>query len=370
MRTLMVIAEMGTGGAETVVDDLATHFVARGDEVAVASEPGWRASALQERGVRTLDLPLRSRGPAALAASAARIRAEVRRRPVEVLHAHNLRASVAAHLGARVPRRRVPLVSTVHGLADDAYPSAARVLERICDRVVAVSDDVAAALERHGLRRTPLDVVENAAAVPPAHDRERVRGELGLPTDVPVVLCAARLADPKRHDLLIEAWGRVPAPALLLVAGDGPHRDRIAAQVRAAGLDDRVRLLGRRDDVPRLLAASDVVVLPSDREGLPMTVLEALAAGVPVVASGVGGLRSLDPRTVELVTPGSTDALAAALVGLLADEDHRAALAARGRTEAATRFSVDIMRDRYQRIYDELDRSSEAAVTRRARDWT
>lgn len=352
----MVIAEMGTGGAETVVGDLATHLVGRGDHVVVASEPGWRSPGLRERGVGTLDVPLRASGPIALARTAARIRGEVRRRPVALVHAHNVRASLAAHLGTRSLRRRVPLVSTVHGLADGDYRSAARVLDRISDRVVAVSDDVAARLSDHGLRRARLEVVENAATDPGRPDRAQARAALAVPPSAPVVLCLARLAPPKRHDLLLEAWVDVAPPALLLVAGDGEHRAALEAQVRTAGLEERVRLLGARADVPRLLAASDLLVLPTDREGLPMTVLEAMAAGVPVVASAVGGLRSLDPRSVELVEAGSASALAATLSALLADPARRADLAARGRAESRTRFSVATMRDRYQRIYDELDR--------------
>ncbi|MEJ2848708.1 glycosyltransferase [Nocardioides sp. CCNWLW212] len=357
MRALMVIAEMGTGGAETVVSDLVAHLADQGDHLAVASEPGWRAEHLQERGVRTVAVPLRSRGPGALGVAAARIRGEVLRRPVDVLHAHNVRASVAAHLGARWPARRTPLMSTVHGLAESDYPAAARVLDRVADRVVAVSDDVAARLEQHGLRRTRLDVVENAAGVAVGPGRDRARADLGIAPDVPVALCLARLAPPKRHDLLVEAWQRVPAPAVLLVAGDGEHRDRVEEQVRAAGLEHRVRLLGQRRDVARLLAAADVLVLPSDREGLPMTVLEAMAAGVPVVASAVGGLRSLDARTVELVAPGSPAALADGLLRVLGSASQRAEMAARGRGVAAARFSVETMRARYQRIYDELNRS-------------
>jgi glycosyltransferase involved in cell wall biosynthesis len=350
----MVIAEMGTGGAETVVAALATHLADRGDHVAVASQPGWRTPGLREHGIRTVAVPLAARGPGALAVAAGRIRREVLRRPVDVLHAHNVRASVAAHLGARWPTRRPPIVSTVHGLAEEDYPTAARVLDRVADRVVAVSADVADRLEGHGLHRARLVVVENAAETGPPLDRARARAELGVPAGVPVVLCLARLAPPKRHDLLVAAWQRVPEPALLLVAGDGPERDRLAGLVRDAGLEARVRLLGTRSDVGVLLAASDALVLPTDREGLPMTVLEAMAAGVPVVASAVGGLRSLDPRTVALARPGSADDLAARLVEVIGDPARRSEMAARGRAEAATRFSATAMRAGYQRIYDEL----------------
>ena len=127
MRALTVIAEMGTGGAESVVADLAGHLVATGHEACVASNGGWRADALAADGVATLAVPLRASGPTRLARAVARLRRETAARPVDVVHAHNVRASLAAHLGTRAGRRsRPPLVTTVHGLADGDYARAAR----------------------------------------------------------------------------------------------------------------------------------------------------------------------------------------------------------------------------------------------------
>jgi glycosyltransferase involved in cell wall biosynthesis len=168
--------------------------------------------------------------------------------------------------------------------------------------------------------------------------------------DRPVVLCAARLAAPKRLDLLLDAWPET-GDALLLVAGDGP--DRAALEARARPLGERVRFLGTRRDVGRLLRAADLLVLPSDREGLPMTVLEAMAAGVPVVASDVGGLSALGDA-VELVAPGSAAAVAAGVRRVLGDAERRAALLARSGTLVQTRFSSAGMMAAYEFLYREL----------------
>lgn len=352
MRALTVIAEMGSGGAESVVADLAGHLVAAGHEARVASNGGWRADELAASGVTILAVPLRASSPSRLARTVARIRRETAARPVDVVHAHNVRASVAAHLGTRVGRAsRPPLVTTVHGLADGDYRRAVRLLA-VSDLVVAVSDDVGGRLADAGLDPARLRVIENAVP-PPVDDptvRDAVRRELGLAGQSPVVLCVARLAAPKRIDLLLEAWASVP-DATLLLAGDGV--DRAALERRAASLS-RVRFLGERRDVARLLGAADLVVLPSDREGLPMAILEALAAGVPVVASSVGGIRQLGADAVELVAPQCADALATGIRRVLDDPQRRRALVSAGREVVNRRYSSSRMQSQYDSVYESV----------------
>jgi len=253
----------------------------------------------------------------------------------------------------------------VHGLADDAYRPAATILRRCSDLVVAVSDDVRDRLLAAGLPAHRLRVIENAVPAPPPAREERldVRQELEIPDDRPLVLCAARLAPPKRHDLLVDAWPRVP-DAQLVLAGDGPGRAAVAARVDRSAAADRITVLGDRSDVGRLLAAADVLVLPSDREGLPMAVLEAMAAGVPVVASAVGGLCGLDRDCAVLVEPGRADALAAGLQDVLADPARRAGLAAAGLDLVRRRFSSVRMVDRYRSVYEIGLDGEESVVTK------
>ncbi|WP_372729091.1 glycosyltransferase, partial [Nocardioides sp.] len=222
------------------------------------------------------------------------------------------------------------------------------------DLVVAVSDDVADRLRAGGLPEARLQVIENAVTVSALPGRSEARAALGLAADADVVLCLARLIPPKRQDLLIEAWSLMEGRPQLLLAGDGPARADLEEQTRAAGLESRVRFLGDRRDVARLLAASDVLVLPSDREGLPMTVLEAMSAGVPVVASAVGGLATLDPDAVELVAPHSAQALASGVSRLLADETRRTTMTEAAATLIRSRFSAPVMRERYQLAYSRL----------------
>jgi glycosyltransferase involved in cell wall biosynthesis len=344
VRIVHVIAEMGSGGAEALVEDLARHRLGLGDAVTVASAGGRRAEALATEGARLVPVALhrRSAWKAVLGAAGA---ARSLRGQADVVHAHNVGAALVAHLAARWPRRRPPLVVTVHGLPAADYPRAAGLLRRTADLVVAVSETEREKLVAGGLPSDRVRVVDNAVAQPAPYDRARARQELGLDPDVPVALWVARLAPPKRPDLLVEAWRAVPEPAVLLVAGGGPL---------AVPEAERVRVLGERSDVSRLLAAADVYCLASDSEGMPMAVLEAMSAGVPVVATGVGGLVAGCTGAARLVPPGDAGALAAALTELLASPSRRAELAAAGRERVAERFSVAAMRGAYDAVYAAL----------------
>jgi glycosyltransferase involved in cell wall biosynthesis len=351
MKVLQAIAEMGSGGAEAVVETLTLRLLADGDVVALASAGGRREAALAAAGARVVRLPLAHRSAGGAARAALALARRTRTSPPDLVHAHNVGAAVVAHAGARWPRRRPPLVVTFHGVADADYPRAARLLRRTADVVVAVSPSTGERLADAGFPRDLLRVVQNAVAAPPVHQRATARRALDLSDDVPVALCLARLVPQKRHDLLVAAWAQVPAPAVLLVAGTGPLRDDVAAAVSRAGLGDRVRLLGERSDVPVLLAAADALCLASDWEGLPIAVLEAMSLGVPVVATAVDGLVAGCEGAARLVPPRDVTALGAALRDVLGDPAERARLATAGLARVAERFSPDAMWSAYRAVY-------------------
>ena len=338
MRVAHVIAEMGAGGAEALVEDLSRYALARGDAVTVVSAGGRRAESLAREGARLVSLALHRRSPVRALAGAAGAAPRLRRR-YDLVHAHNVGATLVAHLATRWPGRRPPLVATVHGLPAGDYAKAARVL-RLADLVVACSETERAALASAGVDSV---VIDNGVTALPAPSRAAARRALGLGDDVPVVVWVARLATPKRPDLLARAWESVPAPAELLVAGSGP----------LAISGPRITSLGDRSDVGTLLAAADAYVLASDSEGMPMAVLEAMAAGVPVVATDVGGLASCGDAA-ELVPPGDATALGAALRRVLTDPGERARLSAAGRALVAARFSAAAMREKYDAVYADL----------------
>ncbi|MEV6445537.1 glycosyltransferase [Amycolatopsis sp. NPDC051716] len=326
MRVLHVISEMGAGGAETLV----AGMVARGEDYgwvsAVAGGGGFRADALAAAGTPVFPVPLARRSKAGVlkAAWAAR-RAIARFRP-DVVLAHNVGASLVARL-ALAPGRRRP-VTVFHGVAEPDYPAAARILRRTSGRVVAVSTATADRLAASGLER-PV-VIRNAVFPrPPVFGRAEIRASLGVPERTPVALCLARLEPQKRHDVLLDAWASVGGDAVLWLAGDGSLRPEL--ERRAQELGRRVEFLGTRADVPDLLAAADVTVLTSDWEGLPLAVLESMAAGRPVVATDVGGIAGvLAGGGGIVVPPADPAATAAALTTLLFDPAVRETTALEG----------------------------------------
>ncbi len=344
MKVLTVISELGVGGAETIAVTLATAAAADGHEVVVASGPGHRIEELRPAGVQHLPVPLVGRSPLDLARTLGTLRSVGQ---VDLVHAHNPKATLLARLAVG---REVPILTTLHGVPSEERATAARILRWASDRVVAVSQYVGDRLARDGVPAARIEVVNNAVEPLPPYSRDRARAELGLAADAIVGLCLARMVDQKRHDLLVDAWSRVGGGGVLLLAGDGPRRAEVAAAVVRRGLGPSVQLLGERSDVPRLLAASDFLVLPTDWEGLPISVLEALSAGLPVVASRVAGLVEHFAGAVRFVEPGSVASLAEGLDEVLGSPAVRAELAARGRM-AATTYSAVAMVDRYREIY-------------------
>ncbi|SMD20979.1 glycosyltransferase [Lentzea albidocapillata] len=308
MRVLHVISEMGAGGAEALVAGMALAGGDVGWESAVASGGGFRVDALRAGGVSVFDVPVARRSPLGVVRAAWAVRVAVRRFRPDVVVAHNVSASLVARIAS--PRR--PVVTVFHGVAEADVPGAVKVLRRVSTVVVTVAAAASARLRDAGLGS--VVVIPNAVfPSAPTTDRATVRARLGTPLDVPVALCPARLEPQKRHDVLLDAWSQVPGDCELWLAGDGSLRAELEA--RAPG---RVRFLGTRTDVRDLLEAADVTVLTSDWEGMPIALLESLAAGRPVVASDVDGVREvlsggggvLVPRR----SPGQT---AKALRGLL-----------------------------------------------------
>lgn len=325
-RVLHAISEMGTGGAERLVVELVDGGAARGWHSEVASGGGRHADDLAGRGVVTHPVPVVGRNPWRLWRAVRAVRRALRSADPDVVLAHNVVMTLVVRL-AMGRSRRVPLVTVFHGVAPEHYPRAARVLERRSDRVVVVSDAIGRRLRAAGLSGRPVHVIRNAVTVAAPGARAAARRDLDLPPNAPVALCLARMVPQKRHDLLLRAWEKVGGDAVLLLAGDGPLR----AGLEAAGHGDRVRFLGVRTDVPRLLAATDITVLTSDWEGLPLVVLESLAASRPVVATDVDGLREvLGDGAGLLVPPGDADAVAEACELLLSHPAERTRLAAAG----------------------------------------
>jgi glycosyltransferase involved in cell wall biosynthesis len=350
MHVMFTVAEMGSGGAEAVVATLVRGTVAGGADVTVASHGGWRAAELRTQGVRLVPVPLRGRRPVDITRAIVALHKQQSRSQVDLVHAHNVKSAVVSAAGSPW-RQHVPLVVTLHGVPNGSYHNAARLLRRSADWLVAVSDDVAERVSGAGFPSSRMSVIENAIDTPRAHDRSQARSRLGISPEVPVALCVARLVPQKRHDLLVDAWRRMPNDAVLVIAGDGATRPSIEKAIKQSGQADRIRLLGERHDIDWLLAAADVCVLPTDWEGLPISVLEAMAAGVPVVGSAVTGMSLFSSDAIELVPPGSSSALADGLRHVLFDEGRRRQLTTAGVALTRDRFSPAHMWQQYRSLY-------------------
>jgi glycosyltransferase involved in cell wall biosynthesis len=233
-----------------------------------------------------------------------------------------------------------------------------RLLAPVVHRFIAVSRHMADDLcHTFAIPLEKIRVVHNAVAAPAAAQFDG-GSEPGLNrggTGLKVVLTPARLHAQKGHRYLLEAALLVP-DAIFVFAGDGPERTSLEDQSARLGLRDRVLFLGRRDDIPALLAQCDVCVLPSLSEGLPLAVLEAMAAGTPVIGCAVGGVPELvaDGQTGLLVPPADPQALAGAIRCLLSNPGLARQLAAAGHARVLQDFSVSTMVARITAIYEEL----------------
>ena len=276
---------------------------------------------------------------------------EIRRFRPHIVHTHTAKAGVLGRLAAFV--NRVPVrVHTFHGHVLHGYFSPpvsrlVRLVERVLARgttaLVAVGERVRDELVEAGIgQRDRFTAIAPGVEEPPAIDREIARQLLGLPLEVPVVMFVGRLTAVKRPDRLVEAFGmvleRIPE-AVLAVAGEGELLEEVRRSVERLG--DSVRLLGWQSDVGRLYAAADLVVISSDNEGMPMTLIEAAMAGVPGVTTDVGSASEVvvHGSTGLVVAPDARD-LADAIIVLLVDDDRRSDMGRAAAEQAIVRFGA------------------------------
>lgn len=222
---------------------------------------------------------------------------------------------------------------------------------------MAVSEHHAGRLIASGIPASRVAVVRNGIEVEryESGDRVATRAALGVAGGAPLILVPARLHPAKGHRDLFAALTdirRVHPEVRVLFAGDGPERAALEALARTTPSAGTVRFLGHREDLPDLLAAADLVVLPSRAEGLPAALLEALAAGRAVVATAVGGVPEAVTDGVQgrLVPPGDPTRLAAAVLELLASPAQRAALAAAGRARVGREFRAEAATRRHEQV--------------------
>ena len=359
IKVLHISHSLRTGGLERIVWDLASGGGEHGFrcEAAVLAEEGAVGRSLRASGVVCHRLGKR---PGLDWRVVWRLAGLVRRRAIDLLHAHNEGAGLYAGLAGRLVRR--PVVTTRHGLSfgGSRYNRwLRRAAGLLSSRTVCVGRSVLElAREQDRLPPSRLRLIYNGVDTarfrPDPQARRRVRRELGL-GDEPVLISVGRLAPEKDQGLLLLA-AAVLEGVTLLVVGEGPLRPRLERLAAELGVGERVRFLGERDDVEHLLAAAEVFVLSSRSEGVPKAVLEAMAAGLPVVATAVGGVPEVVvPGGTGLLVPGGRgEELVRAVAELLAHPARARAMGRAGRRRVEERFSLEAMLAAYAALYREL----------------
>lgn len=361
---LQVVLSLDPGGTERLVVEIVRRLQARMPmAVCCLDSPGAWADRVTALGVPLHALgrqpgfhPLLSRSLAGVA----------RRTGATVLHCHHYSPFVYGRLASLVtPGTRA--VYTEHGRLSDAPPSTKR---RLANHVImagarelyCVSHDLRAHLVREGVPDR-LQVIWNGidpGEAPTPAGRAAARAALGCAADEVLVGAVARLDPVKDVPMLVEAVARaarVQPNLALAVVGDGPERAAIAAAVVRHGAGDRVRLLGHREDVRALLAGVDVFANSSTSEGISLTLLEAMAAERPIVATAVGGTPEVvvDRETGRLAPARDAAAFADALVETAADPARARARGEAGRRRLLAHFTIDEMVRRYEAIYRSRD---------------
>ncbi|GIF26868.1 glycosyltransferase involved in cell wall biosynthesis [Actinoplanes tereljensis] len=338
--SVALVLASSTGGIGQHVASLARGLRAAGCEVLVCGPAATdELFGFTAGGATFVPVEIPANPGAQDAGAVRQLKAALASRPIDVVHAHGLRAGFVAGLA----RPGVPLIVTWHnavlakGLRGQASALVERIVARNATLTLGASDDLVDRARAVGARNVRLGAVAAPTLKPAKRSRAAVRAEFRLKADTPLILTVGRLHPQKRYDLLVDAAARWrdldPAP-VVVVAGSGPSYMSLAQ--RSSERHAPFYLLGHRKDVPDLLAGADLAVVTSDWEARQLFTQEALTAGVPLIATAVGGVPGLVDDAAVLIPPGDLEALDTAVREMLADPAMRADYRERGLLQAAT----------------------------------
>ncbi|HEY3383879.1 MAG TPA: glycosyltransferase [Vicinamibacterales bacterium] len=361
IRLLQVTHDLEIGGLQRVVATLCravdqTRFDVR---VLCLRALGPFTANIEQLGIPVTLIPQTGKTDYLSFLKVARI---LRSERIDVIHTHNTQPFIDGTLAALLSGVRT-IVHTDHArdFPDKRrYMVAERVMATFAYRVVGVSEHTSANLQRYEripgrkIETIPNGIDGSVFDIPV--DREAKRRKLGIPDDAVVLGIGVRLTDQKGITYLLKALPKVVARfprVVLVVAGEGPLEEDLRVEAEHLELAGHVKFVGPRTDMPELLKVFDLYVLPSLWEGLPMVLLEAMAAGCPIVATNVGGVSSAIETGVNgmLVPPSDPEGLADAITTLLGDQSLRRRFAENARQVFEMRFSAETMTRRYERLY-------------------
>ena len=374
-RVLFVLNHAGAGGTERYLETLVSHLVpSRMEAMLVYNEEGPLLDRLRALGIRCEKFPMRSRFDVRAAFRLLRI---ARRFDADVIHSMFLRehylAAMAHLLGCRSRR-----MCTVHLMLEQVSNPPVYWLDRFVyrgmDAIITVCRKLGEQMQSaYGIPADRIHPILNgvvpseASAQEIAADRERIRQELGISNESTLYLTAGRFSEEKGYDFLLEAIRRFCVQKVqssgtaqkerFLFAGDGPLLPVIREQLDKQDLADGVILAGYRRDLPALLHAADVYVSPSRTEALSLSILEAMDAGLPVIATAVGGTPELihaEWGNGRLVPYGDADALGEVIASLASDADVRRVMGNSGKVLLREKFALDAMLRQTAALYDAM----------------
>lgn len=364
MKVLHIISSGGMYGAEAVILNLSRTLNECGHRSALgvfsnSSNPNLQLHENATReGIESHLIPCKGQIDWSVAAG---IRELVAGMGADVVHAHGYKADVYVYFALR--GTRTPMVSTCHnwlkdGLLVSVYGGVDRFVLRQYARIVAVSDEVKQRLLRAGVAEEKIRQIRNGIDLRPFADAISSDSLGGVREGGLRVGWVGRLSREKGADVFLRAAAYVLAEvpgARFVVVGEGPDRDKLELLVDELGIREAVSMVGRRDDMPSVYAALDLMVSSSRQEGLPMAILEGMASRLPLVATAVGDVPTvvMDGRTGVLVPAEDVDALATGILGLLRDAARREQLGTAARRLIEEEYSAERMTADYLRVYEE-----------------
>lgn len=362
-RILQLLHSLTTGGAEVLADRFGRRFAETYDvQFACLDEIGEIGRNLQSDGFQVHQL---HRGQGLDLACVRRLSRLIRKESIDLIHAHQYTPFFYA-LASRGLGTSRPIAFTEHGRFLPDYPRPKRMLfNRIMvrkrDRLIAVGKDVRRALiENEGLSSARVEVVYNGIALDRfdsskyPNARQHLLSQLNLSDDTMLAVQVARLDYLKDHRTAVRAIAEASDASHLhlVIVGEGPERSAIEQEINQCRVKDRVHLLGLRQDVPDLLAAADILLLSSISEGIPLTLIEGMAAELPIVSTDVGGIPEIVTDQVHgLLFPAKDhQGIGRGLVRLANDANLRRTMGEAGQREAKNRFSEDAMQAAYEKL--------------------
>jgi glycosyltransferase involved in cell wall biosynthesis len=362
---LHLIETSGPGGAEKMLINLVESLVP-GDYTSIIGlmKDGWLSRILSDLGYETLILPHTRSIDFEFARNLISV---IKRKNIDVLHAHEFAMNVYGSMASAVTG--VPIVTTVHGKNYYGERLRRRLAYRFVSRqskMVAVSNDIADYLMKTiGICAKNIMTIHNGVRIDgfrkDGSARNRIREMLGLSDDQPLLGTVGNLYPVKGHIYLIKAIAiikKIVPDVKTVIAGRGELLDRLKEEVSGLGLEKNIEFLGYREDIPQLLQAMDIFILPSLSEGTPLSILEAMASQKPVVATDVGGLSEIveDGETGFLVPSEDPESLAEKILFILKNRELSEKMAMEARKKVVEEYDLNNMVKRYVHLYESFSK--------------